>query len=39
MEKSNLSNQTDRRRFLGSITAGAATMGLASLLQPLRQSK
>jgi len=36
MEKNNLSNQTDRRRFLGSITAGAATIGLASLFQPLQ---
>ncbi len=36
MEKNNLSNQTDRRRFLGSITAGAATIGFASLLQPLQ---
>ena len=38
MEKNNLSNQTDRRRFLGSITAGAATIGLASLFQPLQAS-
>jgi intracellular sulfur oxidation DsrE/DsrF family protein len=38
MEKNNPSNQTDRRRFLGSITAGAATLGFASLLQPLQAS-
>ncbi|SRR5258706_5085361 len=36
MEKNNLSNQTDRRRFLGSITAGATTLGLASLFQPFQ---
>jgi len=36
MDTSNLSNQTDRRRFLGNITAGAASLGLASLLQPLQ---
>ena len=36
MEKTNLSNHTDRRGFIGSVTAGAATLGLASLLQPLQ---
>ena len=36
MEKTNISNNTDRRGFLGSITAGAATLGLASLFQPLQ---
>ncbi len=36
MEKTNISNHTDRRRFLGSITAGAATLGLASLFPPLQ---
>ena len=38
MEKNNLNNQTDRRRFLGTITASAATIGLGSLLQPLQAS-
>src|SRR5437868_875475 len=36
MEKNNSSNQTDRRRFLGNLTAGAATIGLASIFQPLQ---
>src|SRR5262245_25843750 len=36
MEKNNLNNQTDRRQFLGAITAGATTIGLATLLQPLQ---
>lgn len=36
MDKTNHVDQTDRRRFLGSITAGAATLGLASLFQPLQ---
>jgi intracellular sulfur oxidation DsrE/DsrF family protein len=36
MEKTNSSNSTDRRRFLGNITAGAATLGLATLFQPLQ---
>ena len=30
------SNHTDRRHFLGSITAGAATLSLASLFAPLQ---
>ena len=38
MDKTNHVDQTDRRRFLGTITAGAATLGLASLFQPLQAS-
>jgi hypothetical protein len=33
MEKN---NHTDRRSFLGTVTAGAATLGLATLFQPLQ---
>ncbi len=29
-------NHTDRRSFLGTVTAGAATLGLATLFQPLQ---
>jgi intracellular sulfur oxidation DsrE/DsrF family protein len=29
-------NQTDRRGFLGTITTGAATLGLATLFQPMQ---
>jgi hypothetical protein len=38
MEKTNLNDQTGRRRFLGSITAGAATISLATIFQPLQAS-
>jgi intracellular sulfur oxidation DsrE/DsrF family protein len=37
MEKNNLNNNTDRRRFLGTLTTGAAAMSIASLLTPLQQ--
>lgn len=37
MEKRKLNNKTDRRRFLGKLTAGAATLGMASLLAPFQQ--
>jgi len=36
MEKQNLRNGTDRRQFLGKLTAGAATMGIAGLLTPFQ---
>jgi intracellular sulfur oxidation DsrE/DsrF family protein len=37
MEKTNLSNNTDRRGFLGTLTTGAAAMSIASLLTPFQQ--
>jgi len=37
MEKSHLNNGTDRRGFLGTLTAGAATIGMTTLLSPFQQ--
>ena len=37
MEKSDLNNGTDRRKFLGTLTAGAAAMSLAGLFTPFQQ--
>ncbi len=37
MEKSDLYSGTDRRKFLGTLTAGAAAMGMAGLLTPFQQ--
>jgi intracellular sulfur oxidation DsrE/DsrF family protein len=36
MEKREDSNGTDRRKFLGRLTAGAATIGMTSLLTPFQ---
>jgi intracellular sulfur oxidation DsrE/DsrF family protein len=36
MEKRDDNNGTDRRKFLGQLTAGAATMSIASLLTPFQ---
>src|SRR6187549_3080413 len=36
MEQYNLKQKTHRRGFLGSIAAGAAALGLASLVSPLK---
>jgi len=37
MEKSHLNNGTDRRGFLGTLTAGAASIGMTALLNPFQQ--
>jgi len=37
MKKSHLSNGSNRRAFLGTLTAGAASMGMAGLLTPFQQ--
>jgi intracellular sulfur oxidation DsrE/DsrF family protein len=37
MDKTNLNNHTDRRKFLGTLTTGAAAMGFAGLVTPLQQ--
>jgi intracellular sulfur oxidation DsrE/DsrF family protein len=37
METKDPNNGTDRRQFLGTITAGAATLGIGSLLSPFQQ--
>jgi intracellular sulfur oxidation DsrE/DsrF family protein len=37
MKKSQFNDGTDRRAFLGTLTAGAATMGMAGLLAPFQQ--
>jgi intracellular sulfur oxidation DsrE/DsrF family protein len=37
MEKRNLNRGTGRRQFLGKLTAGAATMGIAGLITPFQQ--
>jgi len=36
MKKSHLDNGTDRRTFLGTLTAGAASMGIGGLLTPFQ---
>jgi intracellular sulfur oxidation DsrE/DsrF family protein len=36
MEKHILQNETGRRQFIGKLTAGAATLGMAGLLTPLQ---
>jgi intracellular sulfur oxidation DsrE/DsrF family protein len=38
MEKTNPDNGTDRRKFLGTLTAGAAAMSMAGLLAPFQQA-
>jgi intracellular sulfur oxidation DsrE/DsrF family protein len=37
MEKTNLGDATNRRKFLGALGTGAAAMGLATLTSPLQQ--
>jgi intracellular sulfur oxidation DsrE/DsrF family protein len=37
MDKTNSNNHTGRRKFLGTLTTGAAAMGLAGLVSPLQQ--
>ena len=37
MEKNILNSATNRRKFLGSLTAGAAAMGMAGLVTPFQQ--
>jgi intracellular sulfur oxidation DsrE/DsrF family protein len=37
MEKQDLNKGKNRRQFLGSLTAGAASLGLAGMLSPLQQ--
>jgi intracellular sulfur oxidation DsrE/DsrF family protein len=37
MDKTNPNNHTGRRKFLGTLTTGAAAMGLAGLVSPLQQ--
>jgi len=36
MEKHNDNNGTDRRQFLGKLTAGAATLGMAGMMTPFQ---
>jgi intracellular sulfur oxidation DsrE/DsrF family protein len=36
MEKTDVPNNTDRRKFLGKLTTGAAAISLATLFQPLQ---
>jgi intracellular sulfur oxidation DsrE/DsrF family protein len=36
MEKTDVTNNTDRRQFLGKLTTGAAALSLATLFQPLQ---
>jgi intracellular sulfur oxidation DsrE/DsrF family protein len=38
MEKNDLELKTDRRKFLGKLTAGAAVMGMAGLVTPFQQA-
>jgi hypothetical protein len=37
MKKQDFNSGTDRRKFLGKLTAGAATLGMAGLLAPFQQ--
>lgn len=37
MDNSNQNNGTDRRQFIGTLTAGAATLGLSTLFAPLQE--
>jgi intracellular sulfur oxidation DsrE/DsrF family protein len=37
MEKTNLTDATNRRKFLGTLGTGAAAMGIASLVTPFQQ--
>jgi intracellular sulfur oxidation DsrE/DsrF family protein len=37
MEKENLQNESSRRKFLGTLTAGAAAMSIAGLVTPVQQ--
>ena len=38
MEKTNLAGKSDRRKFLGTLTTGAAAMSIAGLISPLQQA-
>lgn len=38
MEKNNLNRATNRRKFLGKLTAGAAAMSVAGLVNPFQQA-
>ncbi len=38
MGKNNLTSRTDRRKFLGTLTTGAAALSIAGLMSPLQQA-